>query len=172
MRAWHVSNVSRYIAHIYLYRLFLAFLARSVVVIFHFRSSCSFPGISFTFLKRLIYVDPSESRPPTKATIIDKLSLIFTIESDRRAWYSLSYSAVFRDNMSCLSTQGVPQSHGTSKKGAEKETGSSAANLSLPDPLATALLKVLATVLQCFATASPEEKEVATLVQRMVDLIG
>ena len=81
-------------------------------------------------------------------------------------------SAVFEDNMWCLSTQGVPQSHSTPKKGAEKETGSSDANQSLPDPLATALLRVLATVLQCFATASPEEKEVATLVQRMVDLIG
>ena len=74
--------------------------------------------------------------------------------------------------MWCLFTQGVPQSHGTSKKGTEKETGSSTTNQSLPDPLATALLKVLATVLQCFATASPEEKEVATLVQRMVDLVG
>jgi len=72
-----------------------------------------------------------------------------------------------------LFTQGVLQSHGTSpKKGAEKETGSGATNQLLPDPLATALLKVLATVLQCFATASPEEKEVATLLQRMVDLIG
>lgn len=79
---------------------------------------------------------------------------------------------MFENNMWCLSTQGVPQSHGTAKKGAEKETGSGAVNQSLPDPLATALLKVLATVLQCFATASPEEKEAATLVQRMVDLIG
>lgn len=82
---------------------------------------------------------------------------------------------VSQDNMSCLSTQNVSPSQGTSKKGAEKEkeTGNnSAANQSLPDPLATALLKVLATVLQCFATASPEEKEVATPVQRMVDLIG
>lgn len=82
------------------------------------------------------------------------------------------YLSVFEDNVSRLSTQGAPQSQGTSKKGAEKETGGSADNQSSPDPLATALLKVLATVLQCFATASPEKKEVATLVQRMVDLIG
>lgn len=70
-------------------------------------------------------------------------------------------------------SQGVSSSQDTSKKSGEKEreTASSSPNLSLPDPLATALLKVLATVLQCFATASPEEKEVATLVQRMVDLI-
>ena len=74
--------------------------------------------------------------------------------------------------MSCLSTQSVPSSQGASKKGTDKEPGSSGVNQSLPDPLATALLKVLATVLQCFATASPEEKELATLVQRMVDLIG
>lgn len=74
--------------------------------------------------------------------------------------------------MLCLCTQSVSPSQGTSKKGADKEAGSSATNYSLPDPLATALLNVLATVLQCFATASPEEKEVATLVQRMVDLIG
>ena len=70
-------------------------------------------------------------------------------------------------------SQGVSSSQGTSKKSGEKEkeTASSSTNHSLPDPLATALLKVLATVLQCFATASPEEKEVATLVQRMGDLI-
>ena len=68
--------------------------------------------------------------------------------------------------------QNVSPSQGTSKKGADKETENSAHKYSLPDPLATALLKALATVLQCFATASPEEKEVAALVQRMVDLIG
>ena len=75
-------------------------------------------------------------------------------------------------SMPCLTTQGSSSSQETSKKPGEKETGSSASNCSLPDPLATALLKLLATVLQCFATASPEEKEKATLVQRMVDLIG
>ena len=76
--------------------------------------------------------------------------------------------------MSCLATQGVSTSQGTLKKSIEKETTvvNGATNYSPPDPLAAALLKVLATVLQCFATASPEEKEVAALVQRMVDLIG
>lgn len=71
-----------------------------------------------------------------------------------------------------VGTQNVSPSQGTTKKGADKETENNARNYSLPDPLATTLLKALATVLQCFATASPEEKEVATLVQRMVDLIG
>lgn len=75
--------------------------------------------------------------------------------------------------MSCLATQGVSTCQETLKKSTEKEaTVNGATNHSLPDPLAAALLKVLATVLQCFATASPEEKEVAALVQRMVDLIG
>ena len=71
-----------------------------------------------------------------------------------------------------LGIQNVSPFQGTTKKGADKETENNARNYSLPDPLATTLLKALATVLQCFATASPEEKEVATLVQRMVDLIG
>lgn len=68
--------------------------------------------------------------------------------------------------------KGVFTSQNASKKSSEKEPGSSSLIRSPSDPLATALLKVLATVLKCFATASPKETEVAALVQRMVDLIG
>lgn len=42
----------------------------------------------------------------------------------------------------------------------------------LSDPLATALLNVLAVVVKCFATAPHEGKEDGALVQRVIDLIG
>ena len=92
----------------------------------------------------------------------------------KRSENKISFILVYFTSCSnYMISQGVSSSQDTSKKSGEKEkeTASSSTNHSLPDPLATALLKVLATVLQCFATASPEEKEVATLVQRMVDLI-
>ena len=90
----------------------------------------------------------------------------------RRRNTDTSKAILYTNSIPCLTTQSFSSSQGTSKKSGEKDNGSSATNQSVPDPLATALLRVLAAVLQCFATASPEEKEVATLVQRMVDLIG
>ncbi|KAK2554509.1 S phase cyclin A-associated protein in the endoplasmic reticulum [Acropora cervicornis] len=66
--------------------------------------------------------------------------------------------------------QATPE--GTPKKSAEKEPGSVGSNILLSDPLATALLNVLAVVVKCFATAPHEGKEDGALVQRIIDLIG
>ncbi|XP_015770845.1 PREDICTED: S phase cyclin A-associated protein in the endoplasmic reticulum-like [Acropora digitifera] len=71
---------------------------------------------------------------------------------------------------SASTPQATPE--GTPKKSTEKEPGSVGSNILLSDPLATALLNVLAVVVKCFATAPHEGKEDGTLVQRIIDLIG
>ncbi|XP_078369284.1 S phase cyclin A-associated protein in the endoplasmic reticulum-like isoform X2 [Oculina patagonica] len=140
---------------------------------------CNLGGL--TALTRVLLVpDIASDKPPVKPIIPNKalcsVANVLTLacgdclDNCRYMVCTNKLSSVV--DLLAYQMKGVPSSQGSAKKGAEKEPGSSAINQSLPDPLATALLKVLATVLQCFATASPEEKELATLVQRMVDLIG
>lgn len=142
---------------------------------------CNLGGLT-ALTRVLLVVDITSDKPPVKPIVPNKalcsvanvmaLACGDCLDNCRYMVYTNKLGSVV--DLLAYQMKGVSSSQGTSKKSGEKEkeTASSSTNHSLPDPLATALLKVLATVLQCFATASPEEKEVATLVQRMVDLIS
>lgn len=140
---------------------------------------CNLGGL--TALTRLLLVpDIASDKPPIKSIIPNKalcsVANVLTLacgdclDNCRYMVYTNKLSTLV--DLLAFQMKNVSPSQGNTKKGTDKETENNARNYSLPDPLATTLLKALATVLQCFATASPEEKEVATLVQRMVDLIG
>ncbi|PFX31793.1 S phase cyclin A-associated protein in the endoplasmic reticulum [Stylophora pistillata] len=140
---------------------------------------CNLGGLT-TLTRLLLVPDIASDKPPIKPIIPHKalcsVANVLTLacgdclDNCRYMVYTNKLSTLV--DLLAYQMKNVSPSQGSSKKGADKETENSAHKYSLPDPLATALLKALATVLQCFATASPEEKEVAALVQRMVDLIG
>lgn len=140
---------------------------------------CNLGGLT-TLTRLLLVPDIASDKPPIKPIIPHKalcsVANVLTLacgdclDNCRYMVYTNKLSTLV--DLLAYQMKNVSPSQGTSKKGTDKETENSAHKYSLPDPLATALLKALATVLQCFATASPEEKEVAALVQRMVDLIG
>lgn len=141
---------------------------------------CNLGGLT-ALTRVLLVLDIASDKPPIKPIIPNKalcnvanvmvLACGDCLDNCRYVVYTNKLSSVV--DLLVHQMKGVSSSQENTKKPSEKEPESSTTtNRSLPDPLATALLKVLATVLQCFATASPEEKEVAALAQRMVDLIG